>query len=317
MVLTRSQTSNENDAFHDAITTRHISENSTSHNLNPQQITVNTQNHIPSTSISSQQHSILNNQTNNLKIPQFWTYCPQAWFLQIDMQFQLHNIEDDNIKYQYVVTSLSQEAILKILDIVQSPPLTFKYETIKKVLIERFSLNEESRLEEIMSNSELGDKKPSELFRELTILAGPLSFVSRELIFKFWQMKLPKNLQIHLVSSGISSIDEKVILADKIHHMCNPSISLVNSTETSSNEVIKELSQLTSVLNENITKLSLNIDALDKRSNNPYTNSTRTFQNQNRNSRSICWYHSRFGNNARKCEESCKFFRNFQSKSLN
>lgn len=169
-----------------------------------------------------------------------------------------------------------------------------------------------------MSNSQLGDRKPSELFRELTILAGPLSFVPRELIFKFWQRKLQKNVQIHLTSSGLSSIDEKVILADKICQMCDPNISVVNSTETSTNDVIKDLAQITTVLNENINRLSLNIDALNRTNvSSSSRNFTRSFQNQKKNSKKVCWYHSRFGNKALKCEESCKFFRNFQSKSLN
>lgn len=320
MVLTRSQTNNVGDTFQDAVTTQ-PTENTTQNGINYQPNTTNTENHTVSNS-NTQQHTTNYNQNPNLKIPQFWTYCPQAWFLQIDMQFQLHNIEDDTVKYQYIVTSLSQEAILKILDIVQNPPLTQKYETIKKILCERFSLSDERRLEEIMSDAQLGDRKPSELFRELTIMGGPLSFVSRELIFKFWQRKLPRDIQIHLTSSGLSSVDEKVILADKIYQMSSPNIAVVNSTEASPSELIRDLTQLTTTLNENINKLSLNIDAINRAGNNPDRNNfsknfTRSFQNRKPNSQYVCWYHQRFGNKALKCEESCKFFNNFQSKSLN
>lgn len=144
MVLTRSQAANEQDTYHDAVTAPSISQNTTPNNQNFLN-TNTTENHTASSVNNHQQHTINNNHTHNLKIPQFWTYCPQAWFLQIDMQFQLHNIEDDNIKYQFIVTSLSQEAILKILDIVQKPPLTNKYEIIKKILCERFSLSDWKR----------------------------------------------------------------------------------------------------------------------------------------------------------------------------
>lgn len=305
MVLTRSQTSTENDNFHDALPPQNPPTSTTIHNVNENQTNVNSR-------------PLIFSPTPNLKIPQFWSSLPEAWFLQVDLQFQLHNITNDDTKYQFIITSLSQEAILKVLDIVQNPPLSQKYVTVREALCKRFSLSEESRLEAILSDSQLGDRKPSDLFRELSLLAGPLSFVSRELIFKFWQRKLPQNVQIHLTSSCIPSIDEKVILADKIYQLCNPSISVINSTETSPSNLLQNFTELTLKLNENINKLTLNIDALNKiKTTNTKTfskNSTRSFHDKNKY---VCWYHSRFGDNALKCEESCTFFRDFQSKSLN
>lgn len=306
MVLTRSQT-NEQDTFHDATTTQSATENGTSSSTEVQQNVIsNHQNHV-----------------SVLKLPQFWTSCPHAWFIQIDMQFQMHNIGDDNLKYQYVITSLSQDVILKILDVVQNPPLNAKYEFIKRILCERFSLGDEARFEEIISNCQLDGRKPSDLFRELTALAGPLSFVTPELIFKLWQRKLPQHIQIHLTSSGLKSIDEKVTLADKIYQMCSPSVSIVNSTESVPNNAMQNFTQMTTTLNESINTLNLNIAEMkNKNFNNPHDNnlsrnSSRSFQRRRNFSENTCWYHTRFGNRALKCIEPCKFFNNFQTQSLN
>lgn len=125
MVLTRSQNGNNDDTSHDATTTN---QNASTNNF----------------------LSVPNNNIK-LKLPQFWTSCPHVWFIQIETQFQLHNIENDNIKYQYVITFLSQDAILKVLDIIKNPPIINKYDNIKKTLCERFSLDEESRFGEIIA----------------------------------------------------------------------------------------------------------------------------------------------------------------------
>lgn len=308
MVLTRSQTSTRDDDFLDALPAQNPPTSTTINNDNENQTTVNSR-------------PLTFSPIPNLKIPQFWSSLPEAWFLQVDLQFQLHNITNDDTKYQFIITSLSQDAILKVLDIVQNPPLTQKYDAVKEALCKRFSLSEESRLEAILSDSQLGDRKPSDLFHELTILAGPLSFVSRELIFKLWLRKLPRNVQLHLTSSRIPSIDEKVILADNIFQLSNPSTSVMNSTEISQVNLLQNFAELTSKLNENIDKLTLNVDALNNM-NTTNSNAKKFSKNpsrsfHNRRNEYVCWYHSRFGDKALKCEESCSFFRSFQSKPLN
>lgn len=284
MPTTRSHSTQRQESFHDAVTTPPI--------------------------IDSQQREIL--QYNpNIKLPQFWTQCPQAWFIQVDTLFELHNVNNDNTKFQHIIASLSQEVILKVLHFIQNPPNIDKYNALKNSLLEKYSLSEDKRFEEIISDTHLGDRKPSELFEEMVTLSGPLSFISRDLIFKLWQRKLPNNVQIHLVSSGLHSFDERVALADKINQMYRPDISVVNSSETHPTEVLKNVAHLTSMLCENVNKMALDICEL-KNINESYKRN-----NKNNYNKDVCWYHQRFGNRALKCVEPCKYFSEFQSRNLN
>ena len=82
----------------------------------------------------------VNNTISSLKLPSFWISCQETWFIQTEMQFDIKQIVDDTIKYQNVIVALPQEVITKILDILHNPPITNKYEFIKRVLCERFSL---------------------------------------------------------------------------------------------------------------------------------------------------------------------------------
>lgn len=291
MVNTRSQNTLNHDNFEDAQTsssTDTVTNNI--HNMNQCNVTV--------------------------KLPQFWTSCPHAWFIQVELLFELKNIINDDLKYKYVIASLTEDIILKILDIVQVPPQEDKYKILKNILCERYTISDESRLEEIISNTPLGDKKPSELFREFTMLANTLP-VTKELIFKLWKRKLPLTIQAHLTSSGIQSIDDKVTLADKLHQNTNTHIAEVYSTD---NNLKDHFVQLTSAICKSIDALNINIAQL----NNSQSKLTQNFSNTKQYSKyphsnldNICWYHSKFGKKALKCEETCKFFKQFQNKTLN
>lgn len=253
----------------------------------------------------------------NLKLPQFWTLYPQAWFVQVDSLFELHNVNNDNTKFQHVISSLSQEVILKVLSFIQNPPNINKYEALKNTLCEKYSLSEGKRLEDVISDTLLGDKTPSELYDEMITLSEPLSFVSHDLIFKLWQRKLPHKVQEHLLSSGLQSIKDIVALADKIYQMEKPNICSVNSSESKSSQILQNVTQLTSNLSESINKIALDIAELKnkevQRSRFEFPKRT----SQHNYNHDICWYHQHFGKRALKCIKPCKYFREFQSKALN
>ncbi|GFV49072.1 hypothetical protein TNCV_3713561 [Trichonephila clavipes] len=62
----------------------------------------------------------------------------------------------------------------------QIPPHDDKYETLKNALLNRLTDIEESRLKELLTDMELGDRGPSNLLRQMKRLA--VSSISDELI---------------------------------------------------------------------------------------------------------------------------------------
>ncbi|XP_017494443.1 PREDICTED: uncharacterized protein LOC108382587 [Rhagoletis zephyria] len=97
----------------------------------------------------------------SVKLPQFWSNCPEAWFVHAEMQFATKGISRDSTKYEFVITALPQEVIANVLDVIQ-----------KKVLIDRHSLSEQRRLTKILSDTEIGDRRPSEYYRTLESVSG-------------------------------------------------------------------------------------------------------------------------------------------------
>lgn len=285
---------------------------------------------ILSTSSSQSLNSVSSSQIYKLKLPSFWSTCPEAWFIQAEMQFLLHNVDDDNIKFQLVIISLSQDIITKVLDVVQNPPSIRKYESIKKALCERFSLSEESRIEKLFSDTSIGDRKPSELFHDMCSLAGTNTLIGRELLYKLWLRQLPQQLQLHLTSTNLSSIDDKMTLADKIYEVSTRSqVASLTSNNTNSNVelLVQNLAELTTTICQNLNKLTLEVSELRSRSrerSRERSNSKKRFYPNTQQSRhqpistqkSFCWYHEKYGPNAKFCTQPCNYSdKNLQNSS--
>ena len=208
-----------------------------------------------------------------LKLPTFWTSCPEAWFAQAEAQFSIRSITADNTKYSYVVSALDTTTATRALSILTSPPLDNKYDTIKKFLLSAFGLSDSERARNLFKISGLGDSKPSELMDSMLALLG-----SHEPCFLFrhlFMTQLPDFIRTPLATSTETDCRKLALEADKYF-----------------------------VSGKEVTP-SASVDAVQKpvssaRSNKPV--SARPVQTSD-----VCWYHQRFGNRAKRCLSPCQF----------
>lgn len=249
----------------------------------------------------------------SVKLPQFWTNCPDAWFVQVEMQFATKNIGVDQTKYEYIITALPQEVIVKVLDVIQNPPARDRYLNLKKILIERHSLSESSRLDKVLSDREMGDRKPSEFYRSLALLAG--SSFSQEVLVKLWLRKLPKTLNVALTGSNLRDVNELIRLSDKLWEaIYNGEVSSIRESSGSSN-MENVVENLTRSLCESIGKLSLEVSSfkrqLEERDSRPrfrrFNRSSSRSRGRSANKDWLCRFHYRYGSKARRCEQPCSF----------
>lgn len=258
--------------------------------------------------VLSQQTSLI-----SIKIPPFWNNRPDLWFLQIETQFRLKNITASNTKYDYLVASLNSQTMESVADVLVSPPTQEKYENLKKVLLERNRDSEERRLDALLNKVELGDMKPSELYRSMESLASGNNLVNSPLLMKLWLNRLPSNIRVCLMAvENSQSQSELFTLADRLHDSSAAQasqVSQVNAPNVSSSD-----SELLQKLIFKIERLEANFS----RSNN-FNRASRSFsrdrasgrhrsQSRKNENNSICWFHRKFGNNARNCsKQSCTF----------
>ncbi|KAJ8916411.1 hypothetical protein NQ315_014622 [Exocentrus adspersus] len=74
------------------------------------------------------------------KIPPFWQKKKTAmWFTQVEAQFALSKITNDETKFHHIVANLEPYIAEEVGDIIDFPPAQGKYEKIKTELIARLS----------------------------------------------------------------------------------------------------------------------------------------------------------------------------------
>ena len=69
------------------------------------------------------------------KIATFYSTDVELWFNQIETQFDLHQITDDDEHYRLTCAELSGEVASDVRDVLLQQFLTHKYENLKAILI--------------------------------------------------------------------------------------------------------------------------------------------------------------------------------------
>ncbi|KAJ8982170.1 hypothetical protein NQ317_013955 [Molorchus minor] len=66
-----------------------------------------------------------------IKIPPFWQKNPVRWFSQVEAQFALRKVTQDETKFHYIVAHLDQHVAEEFGDIINSPPKPAKFSVDK------------------------------------------------------------------------------------------------------------------------------------------------------------------------------------------
>ena len=109
---------------------------------------------------------------SNVKLPPFWASDPQIWFAQVEAQFTTRRIVAQHSKFAHVVSALQPEIDQEVRDLLLTPPTDRPYEVLKEQLIRRTSESEQRRLQMLLTEEELGDRKLSQLLRKMRQLLG-------------------------------------------------------------------------------------------------------------------------------------------------
>ncbi|XP_037942366.1 uncharacterized protein LOC119675249 [Teleopsis dalmanni] len=103
--------------------------------------------------------------------------------------------------------------LVQISDAVLNPPPEGKYSNLKKCILERYCESETKKTQKLLAEVDLGDKRPTQLLNELSVLAK--DNVTREFLKTLWLQRLPAQIRAILMASD-ADLNELVKLADKI-----------------------------------------------------------------------------------------------------
>lgn len=252
-----------------------------------------------------------------VRLPPFWPHNPILWFAQVEASFSYAGITADNTKFSLVVSQLDQQYASEVQDIITSPPTENAYEKLKTELIRRITASQEDRIRQVLTLEEMGDRKPSQYLRHLRNKVDS-GIVPDNLLRTIWSDRLPPQVKAIIATQSEMSLDAVAELADRIQDAITPSfqVSAVTVPTTSVTSITPAVSRVEfDALAAKIDLLSTQMATLLSRGN---TSQRRGRSRQRSKSRStshstsdygstVCWYHRKYGEDAKKCTSPCTY----------
>ena len=248
-----------------------------------------------------------------LKLPVFWPGDPELWFAQVEAQFSTQRISDERTMYAHVVAPLSKEYAAEVRDLLLHPPTTAPYGTLKAALIHRTSESETSRLNQLLSAAQLGDRKPTRLLRHMERLVGNKA-MDQSLFRQLFMQRLPRQVVLVLDSEatrGTVPLQMQAEIADKLLELDSGShmaAVTTHPTNTPSSTAQSAAQSDIAALRAEIAALTHRLDQQDTRGRSSASDyGSRRGSWSNTPDRDIYFYDARYGAKARKCRSPCKF----------
>lgn len=253
--------------------------------------------------------------TTTITLPQLWLADPSLWFIQVENKFRIHRITSEVRKHELLVEALPPQAMAEIRDILVGPPGDTPYTTVKQALLHRLVPPKHRRIQQLLCNEELGDRRPTQFLRHLQHLLGDQPDGSETSILReLFLQRLPPTVRMALVPAQDKTLSELAEMADD---MMDVAPAVINAAHTSPiseadslRETVKDLAaevanlrlQLLSIHNLNDHPRPHRPSLTSPAPQRPLHQPEHRFSPQN-----TCYYHRRFRAAARRCVPPCSW----------
>ncbi|XP_075556627.1 uncharacterized protein LOC142588691 [Dermacentor variabilis] len=161
-----------------------------------------------------------------VRLPQYCDQHPSAGFLQAEVQFEVAGICSQAWKFHYAVAALSPAAIHEVADMLNSRLSTAAYDDLKTSLLQCTAASQRSRIQQLLSAEELGDRRPTELLRRMSQLLGNNArSINDTQLRELFLQRLPANVQVVLATACTMDLTGLAALADKVMEVATPTIA--------------------------------------------------------------------------------------------
>ncbi|BHF79320.1 hypothetical protein SprV_0602244000 [Sparganum proliferum] len=179
------------------------------------------------------------------------------------------------------------------------------YSALKEALISRISLSTQKRLQRLISEEDLGDRKPTQLLRRLEQLADGQK-LDATMFKQLFLQRLPPSVQAILAPNiPYSTVQTLAETADRILEYYQPPVTVNVASQSTIvptiEDVVKRLDALTLEVSQLRATRGYNprSPAITRRPRSPTPNQPTVD--------GFCWYHHNYGSNAHRCHSPCKY----------
>ena len=131
-----------------------------------------------------------------VQLPDFLPEDPDLWFAHAEAIFRASHITSQDGRFGAVLPRIPFAMLPGLRDIVCNPPKDKAYDTLKAAILSRFSMNEDTRLQQLLGGLRLGHhglNTPSQLLSYMRGQATSLQLNDNVLRLS-WLKALPPNL---------------------------------------------------------------------------------------------------------------------------
>jgi hypothetical protein len=236
-----------------------------------------------------------------VRLPDFHADCPQCWFTNLDSQFATANITQSITKFHWAVAKLPFSLTPTIHPLARDPTAVANpYGRLKELLLESYGMTDEQQTSKWLDYPMCGSEtRPSVLWDNLPALR-PASLDEAQVAL--FICKLQRHISAMINTKSFDKPQEMV-------RRCNQ----LWATQTP-----EEAASAAAAATTGPWQHSSLWNAQARRSPSPYRRKTTGGDKSDRRRRSptpgaakggrndgLCFYHSRFGNKAHKCERAC------------
>ncbi|KAH7938688.1 hypothetical protein HPB51_028794 [Rhipicephalus microplus] len=134
---------------------------------------------------------------------------------KVEAHFRLRQTTSQQTRHWHLVSGLPPDVADDLADILASPHPSHPYGTLKAAIISRKYESEHNRLQQLITVTELGDRRPSQLLRRMRqLLGGPSAPQEEKLLRELFLQRLPPSMVPVLVAAEDVPIDTLAEMAD-------------------------------------------------------------------------------------------------------
>nr|XP_029715297.1 uncharacterized protein LOC115258926 [Aedes albopictus] len=224
---------------------------------------------------------------------------------QLEAQFALTGITREETRYYHVLAAIDSEILACCSDIIRDPPPAGQYTAIKDRITKEYSTSEQNRMQQLLRGCELGDRKPSQLLREMRDLARDV-ITDDKVIKSLWMQQLPETTQAVLkVTEDTLQLPQLAEQADKLADVTRSRIAS-SAVAAPHDKMVFDLAELRAEIAELSSEIAAFRQARGRSRNRSFSRQQGT-RSASRDQHPYCYYHRRFGSAAKNCREPCQF----------
>lgn len=232
-----------------------------------------------------------------------------TWLQHFECVLRIHQVRA-NDRYDYLMASLSKDALAPISLSLKNPPDTDQYDWLKNLLQEAHGKSTRERLRQLLEGEKIGDRRPSVFLNHLRSIAP--DHIEDEIVKEVWWRELPSSTRAIMSTTTKATLNDYAKMADTIASEIpvEHTIAKISTTEqrtTNDDDDMQEVLRLLRLILRGIqTPLLVRPSRPEtRRDKTPAKRATSV--GPDKSDSTLCYYHETYGKEAKKCRDPCTF----------